>query len=100
MVTAVLVDMVDNFGVPVMLVVKVVAEVVVAAVAEVAVRVEVVGVSVVVISVLVSLLLHTWTPSNHVCWNLESPGSPQFLNHAPPVAQQLRLPDFLMVPHL
>ena len=29
-----------------------------------------------------------------------SPPSPQFLNQAPPRAQQLRLPDFLRVPHL
>ena len=31
-------------------------------------------------------------PSVHVYTNLESPGSPQFLNQAPPGAQQLSLP--------
>ena len=45
-------------------------------------------------------LLQAWMPSAHVCSNVESPASPHFLNQAPPRAQQLRLPDFLVVPHL
>ena len=39
-------------------------------------------------------------PSVHVCSNLGSATSPQFSNQAPPWAQQLRLPDFLLTPHL
>ena len=44
-------------------------------------------------------LLQACTPSTHVCSNFESP-LPPFLNQAPPGAQQLSFPDFLMVPHL
>ena len=39
-------------------------------------------------------------PSTHVWSNVESPGSPHFLAQAPPGAQQLRLPDCVIVPHL
>ena len=39
-------------------------------------------------------------PSAHVWSNFGSPASPQFLNQAPPRAQQLCLPDFLVIPHL
>ena len=39
-------------------------------------------------------------PSVHVWSNFGSPASPQFMNQAPPRAQQLRLPDFLVIPHL
>ena len=42
-----------------------------------------------------NLRLHAFTPSDHL---LASP--PQFLNQAPPGAQQLTLPDFRNVPHL
>ena len=45
-------------------------------------------------------LLQACTPSTHVCSNFKSPALPQFLNQAPPGAQQLRFPDFLTVPHL
>ena len=51
-------------------------------------------------SVFINLLLQAWTPSSHVWSNWVSPASPQFLNQAPPRAQQLRLSDFLTVPHL
>ena len=44
--------------------------------------------------------LQACTPSTHVYSVLELRLVPQFLNQAPPGAQQLRLPDFLMVPHL
>ena len=44
--------------------------------------------------------LQALLPSNHVCAVLELSLAPQFLNQAPPGAQQLSLPDFLMVPHL
>ena len=47
-----------------------------------------------------NVLLQAWMPSAHVCSNIESLESPHFLNQAPPRAQQLRLPDFLVVPHL
>ena len=47
-----------------------------------------------------SSLLQAWMPWNHVWSNFESPRSPQFLNQAPPEAQQLSLPDFSRVPHL
>ena len=43
--------------------------------------------------------LQACTPSVHVCSNLESLPSPQFLNQEPPAAQQVRVPVFLMVPH-
>ena len=39
-------------------------------------------------------------PSTHVCSVLELPLAPQLLNQAPPGAQQLSLPDFLMITHL
>ena len=44
--------------------------------------------------------LQAWMPSTHVWSNFLSPASPQFLNQAPPRAQQLSFPDFLVVPHL
>ena len=44
--------------------------------------------------------LQAWTPSNHVWSKFGSPGSPQFLYQAPPVVQQLGLPDFSFLPHL
>ena len=44
--------------------------------------------------------LQACTPSNHVYSVFELSAVPQFLNQAPPGAQQLILPDFLMVPHL
>ena len=44
--------------------------------------------------------LQAWAPSNQVCSNFESPGSPQFWNQLPSRAQQLRTPDgFFNVPH-
>ena len=39
-------------------------------------------------------------PSAHVCSNFVSPASPHFSNQAPPRAQQLRVPDPFVVPHL
>ena len=44
--------------------------------------------------------LQACNPSTHVWSNFESPSLPQFLNQAPPGAQQLSFPDFLMAPHL
>ena len=44
--------------------------------------------------------LQAWMPSTHVWSNFLSPASPQFLNQAPPRAQQLRLPNSWVVPHL
>ena len=44
--------------------------------------------------------LQVWRPSSHVWATFAFSALPQFLYHAPPGAQQLRLPDFLMVPHL
>ena len=44
--------------------------------------------------------LQACTPSTHVCSVLELPLVPQFPNQAPPGAQQLSLPDFLMEAHL
>ena len=44
------------------------------------------------------LPLQACKPSNHVCST--SPPLPQLLNQVPPGAQQLSLPDFLMVAHL
>ena len=41
-----------------------------------------------------------WTPSNHVWSNRVSPASPQFLNQAPPRAQQLSSSDFWVILHL
>ena len=46
------------------------------------------------------LRLQAWMPSVHVWSNCVSPRSPHFLNQAPPRAQQLRLPDSLVKPHL
>jgi len=43
--------------------------------------------------------LQAWMPSCHVCWNAVLPVAPQFPNQEPPRAQQLSLPDLLMVPH-
>ena len=48
----------------------------------------------------ISLRLQASLPSNHVWSNFESPGSPHWLNQAPPGAQQLSLPDLLKMPHL
>ena len=47
-----------------------------------------------------NVLSQAWMPSIHVWSTCVSPTSPQFLNQAPPRAQQLRLPNFLTVPHL
>ena len=44
--------------------------------------------------------LQAWKPSAHVWSTFVSPASPQFLNQEPPRAQQLRLPNFLVIPHL
>jgi len=44
--------------------------------------------------------LQIWTPCVHVWPKFETPAFPHLLNHAPPGAQQLRLPDFFRVPHL
>ena len=44
--------------------------------------------------------LQACTPSTHVCSVLELPLVPQFLNQAPPGAQQLSSPDFFMTAHL
>jgi len=41
---------------------------------------------------------HAWMPSSHVCSKFSE--FPHFLNQEPPGAQQLRLPDFVLVPHL
>ena len=47
-----------------------------------------------------SLRLQAWMPCAHVWPKFESPGFPHLLNQVPPRAQQLRLPEFLMVLHL
>ena len=47
-----------------------------------------------------NLRLQTSTPSDHLCSTLLLPSPPQFLNQAPPGAQQLTVPDFRNVPHL
>ena len=44
--------------------------------------------------------LQAWMPSDHKWSTVVSSASPQFLNQEPPRAQQLSLPDFLLVPHL
>ena len=44
--------------------------------------------------------LQARAPSTHVCSVLELRLVPQFSNQAPPGAQQLSLPDFLMAAHL
>jgi len=41
---------------------------------------------------------HAWMPSSHVCSKFSA--FPHFLNQEPPEAQQLGLPDFVLVPHL
>ena len=46
------------------------------------------------------LSLQVWMPSNQVWPKLELPELLQFLNQAPPGAQQLGRPDFLKMPHL
>merc|ERR1712151_995856 len=43
--------------------------------------------------------LQASTPSNHLWSTFLLPAPPQFLNQAPPGAQQLTRPDFLKVPH-
>ena len=43
---------------------------------------------------------HALTPSPHVWLYFDSPTSPHFSNQAPPRAQQLRLPDCFIMPHL
>ena len=43
--------------------------------------------------------LQAWIPSVHVWSNFVSLAWPQFLNQAPPRAQQLRLPNFVIEPH-
>ena len=47
-----------------------------------------------------SLRLQAVTPSNHLWSTFLLRAPPQFLNQAPPGAQQLCLPDFVNVPHL
>ena len=46
-----------------------------------------------------NLLLQASMPSNHLCTSFRFPAPPQFLNQAPPGAQQLARPDFSNVPH-
>ena len=46
-----------------------------------------------------NLRLQAWMPSTHVRLNCLSPTFPQFLNQAPPRAQQLCLPDLFLKPH-
>ena len=46
-----------------------------------------------------NLRLQASTPSIHLCSTFLFPAPPQFLNQAPPGAQQLTLPDFSNVPH-
>ena len=48
---------------------------------------------------LVNLRLQPSTPSIHLCSIFLFPPPPQFLNQAPPGAQQLIRPDFANVPH-
>ena len=50
--------------------------------------------------IVLNLRLHVATPSNHLCPTFFLWVSPQFVNQAPPGAQQLLLPDFVNVPHL
>ena len=42
----------------------------------------------------------TWTPSYQVCESFALPVAPHCPNQEPPRAQQLSLPDFVMVPHV
>ena len=51
-------------------------------------------------SIALNLRLQAATPSNHLCSTLVLRAPPQFLNQAPPGAQQLCLPDFSNLPHL
>ena len=44
--------------------------------------------------------LHASKPSCHVCSRFALPAPPQLPNQEPPRAQQLRLPVFLMTPHV
>ena len=48
----------------------------------------------------VAVPLQACMPSNHVCGKSVLPTFPHLLYQAPPRAQQLRLPDLSMVPHL
>ena len=48
---------------------------------------------------LVNLRLQASTPLIHLCSTFLFPAPPQFLNQAPPGAQQLTRPDFSNVPH-
>merc|ERR1712032_86042 len=43
--------------------------------------------------------LQASTPSDHLCLAFLLPAPPQFLNQAPPGAQQLNRPDFLKLSH-
>ena len=47
-----------------------------------------------------NLRLQAFTPSDHLRTKLLLPSPPQFLNQAPPGAQQLSLPDFRNAPHV
>ena len=47
-----------------------------------------------------NLRVQAATPSNHMWSTFWLPTPPQFLNQAPPGAQQLILLDFVNVPHL
>ena len=47
-----------------------------------------------------NLRLQAATPSNHLWLTFLLRAPPQFLNQAPPRAQQLFLPDFPNVPHI
>ena len=46
-----------------------------------------------------NLHLQAFTPSDHLRSTFLLPSPPQFLNQAPPGAQQLTIPDLLNVPH-
>ena len=46
-----------------------------------------------------NLRMQAATPSDHIRPTFLLPAPPQFLNQAPPGAQQLTLPDFRNVPH-
>ena len=43
--------------------------------------------------------MQAFRPSNHLCFTFLLPAPPQFLNQAPPGAQQLTRPDLSNVPH-
>ena len=51
------------------------------------------------ISPALDLRSHACTPSIHLCSTFLLPAPPQFLNQAPPGAQQLARPDFSNMPH-